>query len=113
MAVPYRQSPASASPTTDQTDFSLIKSSEALEREIRRSFGGVPQTCTPDGDFIASMARRLRELEQQLLARTKELIEKDQKIKVLEDKIAVLETSRSWEFLRLDVDRGLMEFVWL
>jgi hypothetical protein len=95
LAIPYRQSPTGTSPIADQTDFSPSKSSDALEREIRRSFGGTPQTSSPDTDFITSMARRLRELEHQLLARNKELIEKDQQIKVLEEKIAVLEASRN------------------
>ncbi|XP_062510904.1 UBX domain-containing protein 11-like isoform X1 [Corticium candelabrum] len=94
LTIPYRQ-PISGSLHSPK-GHDTMASPDALERELRKSFHGHQQPCSPsDGEFIASMARRLSVLEQQLLAKCKEIVEKDEKINVLEDRLAVLEASRS------------------
>lgn len=95
LTIPYRQQPADGGFSTEHKDHRPMVGSSSLEREIRRSLDDTSLHSTPsDGEFIASMARRLAQLEQQLLTRCKEIVEKDEKIKVLEEKMAVMEASR-------------------
>ncbi|XP_065906409.1 UBX domain-containing protein 11-like [Dysidea avara] len=95
--VPFRSTPAVPN-TTDELD-SITR--QFIVSELRRTTKGTASNDVTgknnisDNDIVATMATRLGQVEQELLSARKEIIEKDQHIRHLEERLSLLEHDRT------------------
>ncbi|CAB3977295.1 UBX domain-containing 11-like [Paramuricea clavata] len=88
--VPYRRT---ANDPADILNNKLrdMKPDKDVDRKNRKHF-----QAPSDMELLSSMATRLSQTEQQLRVCTREVIEKDKKIKILEEKVVLLEKARGY-----------------
>ena len=68
-----------------------MKSEKDTDRQKKKHF-----QAPSDMELLSSMATRLSQTEQQLRICTREVLEKDKKIKILEEKVSLLEKARGY-----------------
>ena len=71
---------------------SLPKVKDAVPRIA--NLNTTPSALPNDHELLTSMMSRLTQLEQRLQSQTKEIIEKDKKIKILQEKVSILNKAR-------------------
>ncbi|KAI5139810.1 Ubx Domain-Containing Protein 11 [Manis pentadactyla] len=87
----------------DEDEVDVLNDGHGLEEKISvpSCYGGI---CAPvsrqvpvfhDSELVATMTRKMRDLEQQVKAQTDELLSKDRKIRALEELVQTLQKHRS------------------